>query len=161
MTEITARPLDAAAFAPFGTVAEAGEAQGATDVSGSFVAAAEAATPVLHLVRIVSVERPFRLRRLERHPHSSQSFVPVEGVAALIVVCGSRPDGTPDLGTLEAFTATGRQVVTYHRGVWHQSLTPFATPAAFAMTMATTGRGDDTDLHPLAEPVSVRVPGLD
>jgi ureidoglycolate lyase len=157
MTSIVAAPLDPAAFAPFGTVSRAGPEPGAATIAGAFEGTAEAAIPILQLARIVAVEQPFTLRRLERHPFSAQSFVPLDGIAAIIVVAPSGPDGEPDLGRLKAFVAAGDQVVTYARGVWHQSLTPLSTPAAFAMVMRQTGRGDDTELRPLAEPVRIEM----
>ncbi len=57
---------------------------------------------------------------VERHPLASQAFYPLRDADWFIVVA---PAGeAPDVGTLRAFHATGRQGVNYHRGVWHHPL---------------------------------------
>ena len=82
----------------------------------------------------------FNVRILERHPFTTQTFVPL-GVAAndpgtrfLLIVAPSLPDSLPaktasgssiqihpppDLCNLKAFVAHGGQAVTYGVGTWH------------------------------------------
>lgn len=65
----------------------------------------------------VATGLPFRFDLLERHPHGSQAFVPLDGREFVVVV---GPGGEAlDPGELEAFVSNGRQGVNYHRGTWH------------------------------------------
>ncbi|KAG0653834.1 Ureidoglycolate lyase [Monosporozyma unispora] len=68
------------------------------------------------------------IKILEKHPFSSQTFLPLGGAtqeyAYLIVVAlpsqnGHGKDLGPDLSTLKAFICKGNQAVTYGKGIWH------------------------------------------
>ncbi|SCU94671.1 LANO_0E07624g1_1 [Lachancea nothofagi CBS 11611] len=63
------------------------------------------------------------IKVLEKHPFSSQTFVPMgrcaDNLAYLVVVALPDNQGGPDLSTLKAFTCKGSQAVTYGAGVWH------------------------------------------
>lgn len=65
---------------------------------------------------------------LEKHPLSSQTFVPMGGLAEeyvyLVVVALPLKDDRgrdmgPDMKTVKAFLCKGNQAVTYGQGVWH------------------------------------------
>ena len=69
------------------------------------------------------------LRALERHPYTSQAFIPMgqggEGIADpatsyLVVVAHNGPDDKPDMKTLKAFTATAAQGISYNAGIWRK-----------------------------------------
>ncbi|RPB21662.1 ureidoglycolate hydrolase [Terfezia boudieri ATCC MYA-4762] len=73
----------------------------------------------------------FKVKILERHPYTTQSFIPL-GLPAptrespspskfLVIVAPtlSKPGGPPDLQGLRAFVAHGNQGVTYGAGTWH------------------------------------------
>jgi ureidoglycolate lyase len=57
---------------------------------------------------------------LEKHPASSQIFVPMNAARYLVVV--ARGGDAPDLATLAAFVASGTQGVSYLPGVWHHPM---------------------------------------
>ena len=57
---------------------------------------------------------------MERHPLSSQAFVPLGSPPFLIVV--APPSDRLTRETLRAFITDGSQGVNYHRGVWHHPL---------------------------------------
>ena len=85
------------------------------------------AEPNLSLYKCSPVKSfPFILRRLERHPYSSQMFVPLSDGKAkgyLVVVCLSNEEGDkPDLSTLNAFVVSSAQGISYHPGVWHHPM---------------------------------------
>ena len=66
-----------------------------------------------------SGKRVLRIKMLERHPYSTQSFIPMGGnVKYLVVVSGSGKEA-PDLDQLKGFVAGDRQGVCYAPGVWH------------------------------------------
>jgi allantoicase len=69
---------------------------------------------------------PFILRLMERHPYSSQMFVPLNNGKVkgyLVVVCLSNDKGDrPDLSTLNAFVVSSNQGISYHPGIWHHPM---------------------------------------
>lgn len=63
-------------------------------------------------------KRVFRFKMLEKHPYTTQSFVPMGGdVKYLVVVTDG--DEKPNLKGLKAFVARQKQGVCYGVGVWH------------------------------------------
>ncbi|KAI3342159.1 ureidoglycolate hydrolase [Ustulina deusta] len=90
-----------------------------------------------------------RVAVLERHPFTSQTFVPLTADAAkryLVIVAPTldpagddhglpAPDGAglpgrglPDVRRLRAFVATGEQAVTYGAGTWHAPMVALGPP---------------------------------
>jgi ureidoglycolate lyase len=140
------RPLEQAAFASFGTVVEHRSEGVRHYVPEAFELSPSAknAQPALWLSRPAKVSTfPVLLSKLERHPHSAQTFIPLSPLRYLVVVCRSKADGSPDLETMEAFLASGGQGVTYARNVWHHCLTVFDPGAEFAVIMNVANQGDD------------------
>lgn len=74
------------------------------------------------------------LKTLERHPFTSQAFIPMgrgagEGLADsgdryLVVVAHNGSDDKPDMKSLKAFIATAAQGISYNTGIWRKSLLP-------------------------------------
>ncbi|KAI4861400.1 ureidoglycolate hydrolase [Hypoxylon rubiginosum] len=95
----------------------------------------------------------FEVKILERHPFTTQTFVPLGGAGSearyLVIVAPSlAPDagsaverqlpvplgdsalpgrGMPDLSKLRAFVASGSQAVTYGAGTWHAPMAALGT----------------------------------
>jgi ureidoglycolate lyase len=63
---------------------------------------------------------PLPVALLEKHPASTQVFLPMNARRYLIIV--ARGGDRPDLTTVAAFIATGAQGVSYHPGVWHHPM---------------------------------------
>ena len=74
----------------------------------------------------------FQVRILERHPFTTQTFIPMGlspddfSTKYLVIVAPTLPSeqkqpqrGPPDVQNLRAFVAHGRQAVTYGAGTWH------------------------------------------
>jgi ureidoglycolate lyase len=153
MQTLELRPLTAEAFKPFGDVTDTHGGARRSPVPNAFERTAEAVEPRLWLATIASVPPlPLTLRTLERHPHSAQTFLPLDA-PYIVVVCHSDAGGQPDIATLQAFRATARQGVTYARNVWHHGLTALEAPARFVVSMSFTGAGGDDVFVTLAEPV--------
>lgn len=137
------RPLTAEAFKPFGDVSDMDSGSRRNALGNAFERTAEAVEPRLWIATITSVQAlPLTLRTLECHPHSAQSFLPINA-PYIVVVCHSHPTGQPDTDTLQAFRATAQQGVTYARNVWHHGLTVLEAPARFVVSMSFTGTGGD------------------
>ena len=130
-------PLTRAAFAPFGDVIEAANAfdlinSGTTeqyrkltdiDVSG------DGGKTQVSLYRVVPYKLPHTIDMLERHPLSSQLFMPLNAKPFLVVVAppGERIDRT----SVRAFVTNGAQGVNYRRGTWHHPVIALANPSEF------------------------------
>ena len=64
----------------------------------------------------------FTLEMLERHPFTTQMFVPMSADAKYLVVVAENKvddDTRPDLETLRAFVASSGQGICYKTGLWH------------------------------------------
>lgn len=126
------RALEAAAFAPYGDVIEAGSAARRYAINdGSTVRFHDLARiePGSGGRAILSIFRcraengaPITIRMMERHPLGSQAFVPIGGGPWLVVV--APPGETVAPGAVEAFIARGDQGVNFAPGVWHHPLIP-------------------------------------
>lgn len=70
------------------------------------------------------------LRTVERHPYTSQAFIPMgqgsgeglvdPGNSYLVVVAHNGSNDKPDMGTLKAFAATASQGISYNAGIWRE-----------------------------------------
>lgn len=76
-----------------------------------------------YLYRARGQALPLALEMLECHRLGSQTFVPIHGVAFVVVVAVSSPSsGLPDLSSLRAFWVDGSCAVTLRAGTWHHGL---------------------------------------
>ena len=124
---IACERLTPEAFAPFGTVIEAGRGEVRAINAGTCerhhaLAAIEHAAgrrPILSIFRAQPRALPMELAMMERHPLGSQAFVPLSGEAWIAVVA---PDEGGGPGAPRAFLAGGRQGVSYAANVWHHPL---------------------------------------
>ena len=146
-------PLSAAAFAPFGAVVETPRSGGQAANDGTarrfddiapLVLGANGGRPQASLFRVSPARLPLRVARLERHPLSTQLFLPIAAVPFLVVVAQGRD--APDPATLRAFITSGRQGVDYAPGVWHHPVIAIGQETEFfALGRAQTAPGDDCD----------------
>ncbi|KAG9005240.1 Allantoicase [Tulasnella sp. JGI-2019a] len=116
------------------------------------------------------------VKLLERHPHTSQAFVPMgtggglnttgtsrldgPGRAYLVIVALNGGDDKPDLSTLRAFVATTAQGVSYSQGVWHHPMISLESAIDFACIETQIGDvGNQLDCEILElEPAGLAVP---
>ncbi|NDW54549.1 ureidoglycolate lyase [Aliiroseovarius sp. PrR006] len=137
MTEITARPLTAEAFAPFGDVLEltdrnsltinAGQCQRHHDLAQLDFGEGRAG---ISLFDGKARHFPYALDLVERHPLGSQAFIPMNGVPLLVMVC---PDENGIPGTPGAFVMRPDQAVNLHKGIWHGVLAPIGAQGLYAV----------------------------
>lgn len=144
-------PLTAEAWAPFGDLIEAGVGgdanQGTAQRRDHLAALVNARGPgaPLNVAAFRCLPRqgwPMPLRLLERHPSSTQVFVPMNARRYLLVVAlgGDRPD----LSTLRAFVASGRQAVSYHPATWHHPMIALDAVTDFVCLVHEDGTSGDT-----------------
>jgi ureidoglycolate lyase len=159
MRTIMAEPLTAAAFKPFGAVLEGPPAPGRVYVSDT-LANARAQAPVCLSVATVEPKKdlPLQVKVLERHEHSSQTFIPLSVSRYLVLATLGAPGGGPDVAGLRAFVARAGQGITYAMGTWHHPVTVLDTPATFAVLMWRDGTAGDEEFVPVTTPLIVVVP---
>jgi ureidoglycolate lyase len=136
MRLLSPAPLAREAFAPFGDVIEMegsasitinqGFAQRFNDLAHVDVAMEGGATNV-SLFLGTPRPLPIAIKLMERHPLGSQLFVPLQDRPWLVLVA----EDVHDFASYRAFTATGRQGVSYARNVWHHPLLVFDADSRF------------------------------
>ena len=124
MRRLSIEPLTAEAFAPFGDVIAArGEPRGINygttqrfhDLA-RIDCNAEGGRTIVNIFRSMPPVFPFEVRVMERHPLSSQAFMPLSGRPFLVVVA---PKGEFDPAAVRAFRAAPGQGVNFTPGTWH------------------------------------------
>ncbi|TMV90681.1 ureidoglycolate lyase [Thioclava sp. BHET1] len=156
--QITAQPLTADAFAPFGDVLDA---QGPADrlinagLCERFHDRAQldfgAGRAGISIFKAVPRSLPYICTLLERHPEGSQAFVPMSADPFLVIAA---PDAGGRPGAPLAFLSDGAQGINFHRGTWHGVLTPLAAPGLFAV-IDRIGPGANLEEFPLDPPLTV------
>ena len=138
---IVAEPLTALAFKPFGTVLEGTPVPGRVSVSDT-LASGRPHAPVSLSVATVAPKGglPLAVTVLERHEHSSQTFIPLHVSRYLVLATLDAPGGGPDLSRLRAFMARAGQGVT------------------FAVLMWRDGTAGDEEFVPVTTPLTVVLP---
>lgn len=130
---LTAAPLTAEAFAPFGEVLDAtgpfrlineGLCHRHHDRATIDVAGARTG---ISIFQAQPRTFPYSFDLIERHPEGSQAFLPMHQNPFLVIVAES-PDHIP-----RAFLTNGAQGINLLRGTWHGVLTPLAEPGLFAV----------------------------
>jgi ureidoglycolate lyase len=158
---VKAELLTPEAFAPFGEVIETaghvprlineGTCERFDDLAPVDVLA-EGGRPVISIFKAVPRPLPFAVRVLERHPLSSQTFYPLDGVPFLVVV--AEPDGSR---RIHAFRASGSQGVSYRRNTWHHALLAIGQTSRF-LVVDRGGPGENCEEAVVDPPVVVTAP---
>ncbi len=161
---IRALPLTVDGFAPFGDVVSAGLKAGASANQGSavrfnhcspLVNARPQAGANLAVFRSMPKALPFELRLLEKHPHSTQVFLPMKCSRFLVCVAPALLGGAPDIAQLRAFICSAGQGVSYRPDTWHHPILALDDVAEFAMVAFEDGSPDDCVEYPLAHAVTI------
>ncbi len=135
---ITAQPLTAPDFAPFGDVLDCAGTPDKIINQGlceryhdraqlDFGPGGRAGISMFHAK---ARSLPLRLEMVERHPDGSQAFIPL-GPHPFLVVVAPNDNGAP--GRPLAFVTAPHQGINLHRGIWHGVLTPLHAPGIFAV----------------------------
>jgi len=158
---VVAERLTPESFAPYGQVLQ-GSGTGAERKSfaSRMFNDRTAARPNMTWMRVPAAAGTVRIDALERHVHSNQTFVPMNGTRHLVAVCPTAPDGGPLVAQLRAFVADGSQAVNYDANVWHAPRTALSPPGEFVMFRWDDGSPRDTETCALDESVVVDLPAL-
>lgn len=170
MRTLAATPIDAARYAPFGAVVAAHEAAPPRIANHGAAVAWDGLATLLDtrggsssmrasLFRCKPLEEShLEIRRLERHPCSTQLFVPMMASRYLVVVASGGDE--PDFSTLAAFLVGGDQAITYAAGTWHHPMIALDRETDFVNVVGSAGDAADCDERSFDPPmVRVSVPG--
>ncbi len=170
MKTVIATPIDRARYAPYGSLVVAGSRESARSANHGTAEAWDAlavlesrrgaearCTASLFRCHPWTAGDVIEVRRLERHPSSTQMFAPMRARRFVVVV--ALGGDAPDLSTLEAFVVEGPCAITYAPGVWHHPMIALDEVADFVNALFSDGT--EGDCHEVAiEPglVEVRIP---
>ncbi len=98
--------------------------------------------PLINIFRGRPWPLPIQVTMMERHPLATQAFMPLTNRPFLVIVAPPGDDPRPE--DLRAFLTSGRQGVSYRRGVWHHPLLVLGSEADF-LVVDRGGGGDNCD----------------
>jgi ureidoglycolate lyase len=99
---------------------------------------------------------PLAIKLLEKHPYSTQVFLPMHHSAKFLVLV-ALGDEAPELDTLKAFIVEGSQGITYHPGVWHYPMTALDGEIDFSCLIWEDDSKGDCEIYNLKETLTVDV----
>jgi ureidoglycolate hydrolase len=152
VNEIRARPITREGFAPYGWVLDAPASGDRENFAAEVANLRGSARANLALARAPLLAPGERLTRMERHPFSTQAFLPLDVERYLVVGAPDR-DGAPDMSRAEAFVVPGTVGVAYRANAWHRPMAVVAGAGVFAMLVHDDGGPDDTHWAEVEGPV--------
>lgn len=159
MQALSAETLTAEAYAPFGEVISADRSDVAAKPANQGTAArrdflADVATlrpgAALNVCSFRCAPKtgwPMSVELLEKHPLSTQVFIPMNARRYLVLVALGAD--APDLASARAFVASGAQGVSYRPGVWHHPMIALDAPIDFTCLVWEDGSDGDCVVAPL------------
>ncbi len=159
MLKLSADPIEDAAFAPYGQMLSDPGADSRRDYAAEIFNGRPGLDIDLGLTRAQPpAQLPIEVTKMERHPLSSQAFLPLDCDRYLVIVAKPQgADGPPDMATLRAFIVPGHVGINYNAGTWHFPLTCLDRPSTFALLMYMDGGPQDEDWHTLEQPYLLEI----
>ncbi|GGE55960.1 ureidoglycolate lyase [Actibacterium pelagium] len=158
---ITAKPISAQAFAPYGDLIQVDGTPDKLINQGLCGRHHDKARldfgdgrAGISLFDAQARQFPHIVDMVERHPDGSQAFIPVSGVPMIVVVADDQ-DGTPV--NLQAFVTAPGQSINLFRNVWHGVLAPLGSGGQF-IVVDRIGDGPNLQEHWFETPYTVTAP---
>jgi len=149
---IVPQVLTSEAFAPFGDVIEVDSAKNHFAINDGFTERyhdlatidtdENAGKTLVSIFSTTPLLQPIAIKMMERHPLSSQAFIPMGNQPYLVVVA---PAGELDLTQLKVFIASSDQGINYHKGTWHHYCLALHEVSNF-LVIDRGGEGDNCDV---------------
>ena len=149
---IKPEPLTTAAFEPFGDVIEAGDDVHHFPINDGYTerfhdlanvdVMEKGGRAIINIFHSSPLKQPIAVKMMERHPLSSQAFMPLDNRPYLVVVA---PAGELDVSQIKVFIASGKQGVNYHAGTWHHFCLALHEQSDF-LVVDRGGEGDNCDV---------------
>jgi ureidoglycolate lyase len=119
--------------------------------------AADGGRPLLSVFEAAPRALPLTVHALERHPLSSQAFVPLDALPFLVVVAEPAPAGR--VGRVHAFWSNGRQGVNYRANTWHHALIALHRDSRF-LVVDRGGRGENCEVCRVDNVATITADGM-
>ncbi|MFQ3246501.1 MAG: ureidoglycolate lyase [Arenicella sp.] len=126
LTIVKPQALSASSFADFGDVIEVPENAPFISINQGFTeryhdlakvdVEQQNGRTLINIFRSTPLPLPIQITLMERHPLSSQAFVPLGNNPYLVVVAKA---GEFNEAAIQVFLAQANQGVNYHAGTWH------------------------------------------
>lgn len=149
--QITPKTLTRENFVTFGDVIEVNNSAKNFSINDGFTqrfhdlatvdVTQENGRTLINIFRSTPLEQPISIKMMERHPLSSQAFMPMGQQPFLVVVA---PKGELDTTKIEVFLASSNQGVNYHKGTWHHYCLALHQVSDF-IVVDRGGAGDNCD----------------
>lgn len=97
---------------------------------------------LINIFRSTPLAQPIAIKMMERHPLSSQAFIPMGEQSYLVVVA---PKGELNADLIQVFLASSEQGVNYHAGTWHHYCLALHQASDF-LVVDRGGEGDNCDV---------------
>lgn len=149
MRSVLVSLITAEEFQPYGTFLDPSNADPRLNFTIDASNPRDDARANLALIRAPRALVPLTIDTLERHPHSTQCFLPLGDTSYLVVVTLPTRDGQPDLETLAAFSVPAGIGIAYHPTTWHAGMSYLGGPGHFAMFIYEAGTADDCVYEPI------------
>jgi ureidoglycolate lyase len=152
---LTTKPISRAGLAPLATtLGSAGKRR--TDFPEAMEPGPGAGRHSLAVIRFEPVSADnLAISKLERHPYSAQTFIPITVGRYYVVVAPTKADGSPDTSQAQAFVGGPGDTIVYPKNVWHGSLLVVGQAAEMAVVMWRREAGDDTVVVDLEAPIAL------
>lgn len=153
-------PLTSTNFAPYGEVIEARGAAKSINYGhtkryhdlAAIDTDAKSGQTLVNIFRSTPLPQPIKIEIMERHPLSSQLFMPLSDNPYLVVVA---PKGEFDESKIEVFLAASNQGVNYRAGTWHHYSLALNAVSDF-LVVDRGGDGYNCDEVKLANPIIIK-----
>ncbi|MFT5692783.1 MAG: ureidoglycolate lyase [Oceanicoccus sp.] len=126
MIQLDVQPISSESFAPYGELIDKDSAATIYPINEGHTrrfhrlagvdTSDNGGVPVVSIFESSPLSLPLSLKIMERHPLSTQAFVPLSQNPYLVVVA---PAGDFSVTALRAFLVEGGKGISYHRGTWH------------------------------------------
>ena len=164
MNNLSIEPLTASAFAPFGDVIHTSEAVKSFSINygnttrfhdlAEIDCLNEGGKTIVSIFRSNPLSLPIEVKLLERHPISSQAFIPLSSGPYLVIVAPKENAGELDESKIKVFLAQSGQGVNYHAGTWHHFSLALNQSSDF-LVIDRAGEGKNCDEVDLKKPFSI------
>lgn len=105
----------------------------------------------INIFRSTPLTLPIKVEKMERHPLSSQSFIPLGEQPYLVIVA---PAGSFDETSIEVFLASSNQGINYFAGTWHHYSLALNQQSDF-LVIDRIGEGENCDVVSLRHSIQV------
>lgn len=157
MRIVEANAITKELFDPYGQLLDIPRGIGRYDYAANLFNNRDAASANLLLVQIEPSSFPKNIVAFERHPHSSQTFIPMEVSKYLVVVCPQDLTGGPNYFEAAAFIVPGNAGINYNPGVWHHPLMTLGSVGSFSALVWEDGGPNDTEWKTIPENCRLQV----